>query len=90
MVDSLKRLCFYFSPIGRKILSDYNRLCKNDPCGGYNLSIDETKYICFRDIQWSIAHRINIGESQEEQARFPFLRYVRHPYYINNPTVSSE
>lgn len=91
MKNWLKRRWFYnFTPLGRKIIKDFRRLCKNDPCGVNNLSVDPKRYITFRVIQWSIAHRINIGESTDEQANFKFLKYVRYPYYINNPAVSAE
>lgn len=90
MKNWLKRRWFYnFTPFGRKIMQDFHRLCKNDPCGAKDLSLDPARYITFRGIQWSISHRINIGESEVEQNNYPFLKYVRYPFYINNPTVKA-
>lgn len=83
MKNRFKRVFFYFSPLGRKILKDYFRLSGRNLPG--NFSCDPNIFISFSDIQWSIAHRINIYE--EEENMFLFLIYVRHGFYINNPKV---
>ncbi len=88
MKHLVKRAWFYLTnPLGRKIYKDYIRLCRKNPCGIRNLSNDPSAYITYNDIQWSIAHRINILE--EDAHKYPFLSYVPHGFYINNPRVSN-
>lgn len=88
MNNWLKRRWFYnFTPLGRKIYADYRRLCRSAANVGYNYSADPKRYISFGEIQWSIAHRINIKE--EDAWMFSFLRYVPHQFYVNNPTRSN-
>ena len=89
IIKQWKRFWFYRTELGKKILSNYKYLCgSNLSYYSYNYSCDPKYYISFREIQWSISHRLYIEE--DKQDNYWFLNYVRYPYYINNPDVRAD